>query len=100
MDQADSLVKETLASNATRVFTSEAGIASAALFFMAVIPIYIGAHKSIKAVKESLKPEATEISVIQPNEVAMFPVYASCALFTIFLVFKVWSFFSLTSCTT
>ena len=89
MDESEHILNETLASNSTRDFTPGSGIASAALFFMAVISIYIGAHKSIKALKESLKPDAAELSVLQPNEAAMFPIYASCVLFGIFVVFKV-----------
>nr|CDS28716.2 Minor histocompatibility antigen H13 [Hymenolepis microstoma] len=88
MDQVDSLLNETVANNSTRVFTPDAGIASAALFFMAIVPIYIGCHKSIKAVEESMDPESTELTVLKPKEVAMFPIYASCTLFGIFLVFK------------
>lgn len=89
MDQVDNLLNETVANNATRTFTPEAGIASAALFFMAIIPIYIGCQKSVKAVEESIKPESTDLTVLKSKEVAMFPVYASCTLFGIFLVFKV-----------
>ncbi|VUZ41680.1 unnamed protein product [Hymenolepis diminuta] len=89
MDQVDNLLNETVVNNATRTFTPEAGIASAALFFMAIIPIYIGCHKSVKAVEESMKPESTDLTVLKSKEVAMFPVYASCTLFGIFLVFKV-----------
>lgn len=88
MDQVDNLLNETVANNATRVFTPEAGIASAALFFMAIIPIYIGCHKSIKAVAESIKPESTEVTAFQTKEAAMFPIYASLTLFGIFVVFK------------
>ncbi|KAM3184746.1 hypothetical protein ACTXT7_007727 [Hymenolepis weldensis] len=89
MDQVDNLLNETAANNATRTFTPEAGIASAALFFMAIIPIYIGCHKSVKAVEESMTPESTDLTVLKSKEVAMFPVYASFTLFGIFLVFKV-----------
>lgn len=89
MDQVDDLLNETVVNNATRMFTPEAGIASAALFSMALFPIYIGCHKSIKAVEESLRPESTDLSVLQPKEAAMFPIYASCTLVGIFLVFKV-----------
>ncbi|VDO08071.1 unnamed protein product [Rodentolepis nana] len=89
MDEVDSLMNETVANNSTVAFTPDAGISSAALFFMAIIPIYIGCHKSIKAVEESMKQESSELTVLKPKEVAMFPVIASCTLFGIFLVFKV-----------
>ncbi|KAM7534074.1 hypothetical protein Aperf_G00000114733 [Anoplocephala perfoliata] len=89
MDQVDNLLNDTVANNATRTFTPEAGIASTALFLMAIIPIYIGCHKSIKALEESLKPESTDLSILQAKEAAMFPIYASCALIGIFLVFKI-----------
>lgn len=89
MGRAGETLKEALASNATRIFTPDAGLTTAALFLMAIIPIYIGAHKSIKALKESLEPDATDITVFRRDEAVMLPIYASCALFGLFLVFKV-----------
>ncbi len=59
MDQAAEAINETVANNATRIFNTETGIASAALFFMAILPIYIGAHRSIAALKKSLEQDVS-----------------------------------------
>ncbi|CDI97081.1 Minor histocompatibility antigen H13 [Echinococcus multilocularis] len=91
MSQADGTLNETLTSNVTRIFTPDVGLTTGALFLMAIIPIYIGAHKSIKALKESLEPDATDITVFRRDEAVMLPIYASCALFGIFLVFKIFA---------
>ncbi|VDM18372.1 unnamed protein product [Hydatigera taeniaeformis] len=91
MSQVDESLKEALGNNATRVFTPDAGLTTGALFLMAIIPIYIGAHKSVKALKESLEPDATDITVFRRDEAVLLPIYASCALFGIFLVFKIFA---------
>ena len=89
MDQVGDLLNETKAVNAARGFTPEAGFSSAVLFLMAIIPIYIGSKRSIKALEDSLHPDAGELTVFKANEAAMFPIMASCFLFGIFIVVKV-----------
>uniref|UniRef100_A0A5K3FPL4 Signal peptide peptidase n=1 Tax=Mesocestoides corti TaxID=53468 RepID=A0A5K3FPL4_MESCO len=89
MDQNITLLNVAASNNATRYFTTESGIASAALFFMAILPIYVGAHRSVDALQKSLKDK--DLSIISSHEAAMFPVYASGALFGIFILFKLFA---------
>ena len=71
--------------NATSVgdVSDETGffLAYGALFIMAVVPIYIGSWTSLGKKQEA--------QTITHKEAAMFPIYASAALFGLYLVFKV-----------
>ncbi|CAL8092666.1 unnamed protein product [Calicophoron daubneyi] len=57
-------------------------LASSALFIMALIPIFIGSFRSTKKSKDE------DIEVVTSNDAATFPIFASVALFGIYLVFK------------
>nr|VZI22304.1 unnamed protein product [Spirometra erinaceieuropaei] len=90
MDQVVDALNETVhaAENVTKTQTAElnfeSAIASLALFLMAIIPIYIGSKRSVKALKSSLERENTETLEILSKEDAMkFPIYASIALLVI-----------------
>jgi hypothetical protein len=64
----------------------EIGLALAygVLVLMAIVPIYIGSHAS-----NSVEVRDDEnIERLGKDEAAMFPVYASCALFGLYLLFK------------
>ncbi|KAL7056345.1 hypothetical protein AAHC03_021139 [Spirometra sp. Aus1] len=98
MDQVVDALNETVhaAENVTKTQTAElnfeSAIASLALFLMAIIPIYIGSKRSVKALKSSLERENTETLEILSKEDAMkFPIYASIALLGIYLVFKLFA---------
>ncbi|BHF77543.1 Minor histocompatibility antigen H13 [Sparganum proliferum] len=87
MDQVVDALNETVhaAENVTKTQTAElnfeSALASLALFLMAIIPIYIGSKRSVKALKSSLEKENTETLEILSKEDAMkFPIYASIAL--------------------
>eukprot|EP00049_Salpingoeca_infusionum_P018279 m.356516 g.356516 ORF g.356516 m.356516 type:complete len:389 (+) comp17559_c0_seq1:54-1220(+) len=61
-------------------------VAYTALFLMAVVPIYIGSLKSILHMKHSNKSGETE--VLSSEDAAMFTVWASCTLFSLYLAIK------------
>ncbi len=56
-------------------------IAYVALLVMAVVPIYFGSYASAAKGHEKER--------ISSSDAAMFPVYASCSLFGLYLLFKV-----------
>jgi minor histocompatibility antigen H13 len=60
-------------------------MAYAALVTMAALPILFGSFKSIGVIGGD---SAEEIEIMTSADAAMFPVYASCALFSLFLLFK------------
>jgi minor histocompatibility antigen H13 len=68
----------------------ELGLALAygVLLLMAIVPIYVGAHRSLTAVGE-MEAAGEEIEIMTSKDAAMFPVYASCALFGMYMMFKV-----------
>jgi len=55
------------------------------LLLMAVVPIFMGSHRSLTAT-EDIAPEDMEI--MTKGDAAMFPVFASGALFTMYMCFK------------
>lgn len=61
------------------------------LLLMAIIPIYIGSHLSVtQQEKQKNKDENTEeVEVMTSNDAMMFPLVASCALFGLYVLFKV-----------
>jgi len=73
-----------------KAFTPQAALASSALFLMAIIPIFIGSHRSVNAVKKSLE-NLDELQIFSKKDAGMFPLYASCALFSIYMVFKIFA---------
>ncbi|XP_031549797.1 minor histocompatibility antigen H13-like isoform X2 [Actinia tenebrosa] len=100
---ADAVVNETLANitaaanetakNATgRAAATPEGLFTAycGLIIMALLPIFFGSFRSVKAViqqKESgEKPES-----MTPKDAAMFPIIASCTLLGLYIFFKIFS---------
>lgn len=65
-------------------------VAFSSLFIMALIPIYIGSNRSIKILLKK-KETGEEVETITGKDAAMFPLIASCALFGIYIFFKVFS---------
>uniref|UniRef100_A0A1I8H1F8 Minor histocompatibility antigen H13 n=1 Tax=Macrostomum lignano TaxID=282301 RepID=A0A1I8H1F8_9PLAT len=75
------------AGNATFTATTEGFLlAYSSLFTMAIVPIIIGSLQSVAANK--LNKETGEVETMTSKDAAMFPLYASGALFGIYLFFK------------
>jgi minor histocompatibility antigen H13 len=65
-------------------------IAYGSLVVMALVPIYFGAFRSVKRhVENQVSGEKTE--KIMTKDAAMFPLFASAALFGLYLVFRIFS---------
>lgn len=60
-------------------------VAYGSLVVMALLPIFFGSYRSVHYHKEK-KPEK-----MTKKDAAMFPVLASCALFGLYIVFKLFS---------
>ncbi|CAG9863495.1 unnamed protein product [Phyllotreta striolata] len=60
-------------------------VAYGSLVIMAVLPIFFGSHRSVVYHKEN-KPEK-----MTKKDAAIFPIMASCALFALYIVFKLFS---------
>ncbi|XP_071965781.1 minor histocompatibility antigen H13-like [Antedon mediterranea] len=85
-------LNETLANATGRIPSTPEGMAVAysSLLIMALLPIFVGSFRSVKFLKDrKLNGEAVE--TMSSKDAAMFPVYASAALFGIYLVFKFFS---------
>lgn len=65
-------------------------LAYSSLVIMALLPIIIGSFRSVKH-KESQKDSGEEIETMSTKEAMMFPLVASCTLFGIYIVFKIFS---------
>lgn len=65
-------------------------VAYSSLVIMALIPIVVGSFKSVDH-QQTQKESGEEIETMSTKEAMMFPVVASCTLFSIYLVFKVFS---------
>lgn len=65
-------------------------IAYGALVVMALLPIFFGSHRSVKAHKDS-KDSNEKPEMMTGRDAAMFPLIASASLFGIYLVFKIFS---------
>jgi len=66
------------------------GIAYMSLLVMALIPIVVGAFKSVKHQKNQ-QDSGEEIETMSTKEAMLFPVIASVTLFSIYMVFQVFS---------
>ncbi|CAH8541649.1 unnamed protein product [Schistosoma turkestanicum] len=64
-------------------FNMDSVITNLALFFLAIVPIYIGSFRSTTS-----KKSTGEIEVVSGSDAALFPFLASAALFGIYIVFK------------
>lgn len=80
------------AGNGTKVPATPEGMALAygSLFLMAIVPICIGSFRSVTYQKEQ-KDCGEKPETMSNKDAAMFPLIASCALFGIYLVFKIFS---------
>jgi len=69
-------------------------LAYSSLLVMALIPIFVGAFRSVKSHKEQLEASATtgeKPETMTQKDAAMFPIIASCALFGLYIFFQVFS---------
>jgi minor histocompatibility antigen H13 len=65
-------------------------LAYSSLVIMALIPIIIGSFKSVKHQSQQ-KESGEEIETMSTKEALLFPVIASVTLFSIYLVFQIFS---------
>jgi len=65
-------------------------VAYGSLVIMALIPIFYGSYRSIKFQKEQ-KESGEKLEPMSRKEAALFPLYASVALFGLYLFFKFFS---------
>ncbi|XP_050400937.1 minor histocompatibility antigen H13 [Patella vulgata] len=65
-------------------------VAYTSLFLMAIFPIFIGSFRSVKYHKEQ-KDSGEKPETMSSKDAAMFPIIASCTLFGIYMVFKIFS---------
>jgi minor histocompatibility antigen H13 len=63
-------------------------IAYAALFLMALVPIYIGSYNGIKFVHKELAEGEEEEEYFSLDDAKMFPFIGSASLFGLYMVFK------------
>merc|ERR1712012_1483185 len=69
-------------------------LAYGSLLVMALIPIFVGAFRSVKSHKEQLENSAStgeKPETMTQKDAAMFPIIASCALFGLYVFFQVFS---------
>ncbi|GAB1598495.1 minor histocompatibility antigen H13-like isoform X1 [Argonauta hians] len=90
-------VENATATNATmRIAATPEGMVMAysSLVIMALLPIFIGSFRSVKHHKEqkiSFQKSGEKPETMSSKDAAMFPIIASCALFGIYMIFKVFS---------
>ncbi|XP_033097945.1 minor histocompatibility antigen H13-like [Anneissia japonica] len=65
-------------------------VAYSSLLIMALLPIFVGSFRSVKFLKDR-KKNGEAVETMTSQDAAMFPLYASGALFGIYLVFKFFS---------
>lgn len=68
--------------------TEGLALAYTSLLIMALIPIIIGSHKSVRHQKTQ-KDSGEEVETMSTKEAMMFPLIASVTLFSIYLVFQI-----------
>jgi len=69
-------------------------IAYSSLLIMALIPIFVGAFRSVKSHKEQRENSAAtgeKPETMSQKDAAMFPIIASCALFGLYIFFQLFS---------
>ena len=64
-------------------------LAYSSLVIMALIPIILGSFRSVHHQKNQ-KESGEEVETMSTKDAMMFPLVASCTLFGIYMVFKVW----------
>ncbi|XP_014663862.1 PREDICTED: minor histocompatibility antigen H13-like [Priapulus caudatus] len=79
--------------NGTKIPATPEGMAVAytSLVVMALVPIFFGAYRSVKYHQEQQKEENPQVDRMTHRDAAMFPIYASCALFGLYVFFQVFS---------
>lgn len=65
-------------------------VAYSSLVIMALLPIFVGSFRSVKHHKEQ-KESGEKPETMSSKDAAMFPIIASCTLFGIYMIFKVFS---------
>jgi len=65
-------------------------VAYGSLVIMALIPIFMGAFRSVKHQDEQ-KAAGEQVESMTSKDAAMFPLIASCALFGLYIFFKIFS---------
>ncbi|XP_068205697.1 minor histocompatibility antigen H13-like [Palaemon carinicauda] len=85
-------VTELANNGTTRSAATPEGIALAygSLVIMALIPIFCGAFRSVKH-QQQQKASGEKVDTMTSKDAAMFPVIASCALFSLYIVFTIFS---------
>lgn len=85
------------ATNANATLTGRAAatpqgllLAYISLVIMAIIPIWVGSFKSVVFNKKQ-KESGEKIESMSKKDAAMFPIIASCALFGLYIFFKIFS---------
>ncbi|KAM4737536.1 minor histocompatibility antigen H13 isoform 2-T2 [Anableps anableps] len=90
LNATDSNGTEALNATAKFVATPEGtALAYGSLVFMALLPIFFGALRSVTCSKSKNSADAPE--TITSRDAARFPIIASCTLFGLYLFFKVFS---------
>ncbi|XP_068194322.1 minor histocompatibility antigen H13 isoform X2 [Antennarius striatus] len=90
LNATDSNVTEALNTTAKFVATTEGtALAYGSLVFMALLPIFFGAIRSVSCSKSKNASDMPE--TITGRDAARFPIIASCTLFGLYLFFKVFS---------
>jgi len=85
--QAAENVNETATNTTTKPPSTPEGMAVAygSLVIMALLPIFFGSYRSVSYHKEQKRETMTT------KDAAMFPIMASCALFGLYIIFKLFS---------
>lgn len=90
LNATDSNATEALNATAKFVATPEGtALAYGSLVFMALLPIFFGALRSVSCSKSKNSSDMPE--TITSRDAARFPIIASCTLFGLYLFFKVFS---------
>lgn len=78
------------ATNVWKASPQGLALAYISLFVMALIPIIVGSFKSVRH-QHTQKTSGEEIETMSTKEAMLFPVVASCTLFSIYIVFQIFS---------
>jgi len=91
VDTVVETVNETLNATTKTPSTPEGmAVAYGSLVIMALIPIFLGAFRSVKH-QDDQKAAGEPVESMTSKDAAMFPLIASCALFGLYIFFKVFS---------
>merc|ERR1712142_331953 len=91
VDTVVETVNETLNATTKTPSTPEGmAVAYGSLVIMALIPIFLGAFRSVKHQDEQ-KAAGEPVESMTSKDAAMFPLIASCALFGLYIFFKIFS---------